>query len=431
MICVCPIHHFSRYTTTLLLQSTDAATRAQGVIQALSHDALLRLLKAEAAGWGARTAVVARLVASSIVGSTNAPDEVLERELVTHVLEKYAERHGLATEYLHQLLIQDTAQRPRGTPRHSQHHAEREKITITAKVEKDDAVGGAANLLAGSSIEGAGEGAGVRPPALLPERYKKVLLMLVEGLIKAPCSEDDTAKLLTRLLADAPAIDEATMRAVSALCDDEKKEVRQVGLLCLRALIQHHQAWRTECLGRLLKYTVARDQGVRSLAIRQVTNKLFALTYLCKHIEDFAVGNLRKACLLSPQPSQHSTLPIPLAHPQHAHPAVPNVPVSEGGGGADEGAGVQVARQYMHLFMALCAQRHSLLHALVDAYVQASPPVRSAVQACITGSHFPPPPRSLLSLLPPSLLSSFLAPSRSHRLMFPLFHIKARSSLSG
>jgi len=376
------------------------------VIQALSHDALLRLLKAEAAGWGARTAVVARLVASSIVATTNAPDEVLERELVTHVLEKYGERHGLATEYLHQLLIQDTAQRPRGAPRHLQHHAEKEKITITAKEEKDDAGAAVAKLPPGSSIEkgvkGAGEGAGERPPPLLPERYKKVLLMLVEGLIKVACSEDETAKLLTRLLADAPGIDEATMRAVSALCDDEKKEVRQVGLLCLRALIQHHQAWRTVCLGRLLKYTVARDQGVRSLAIRQVTNKLFALTYLCKHIEDFAVGNLRKACLLTPLASQHSTLPTPLAHPQHAHPAVPNVPVSEGGGGAEEGAGVQVARQYMHLFMALCAQRHSLLHALVDAYVLASPPVRSAVQACITGSHFPLPP-SVPPLSPPSL----------------------------
>ena len=362
------------------------------MIQALSHDALLRLLKAEAAGWAARTAVVARLVASSIVATTNAPDEVLERELVTHVLENYGERHGLATEYLHHLLIQDTAQRPRGAPRHLPHHAEKEKITITAKVEKDDA--GGAKVPAGSSIEkgakGTGEGAGERPSPLLPERYKKVLLMLVEGLIKVPCSEEETAKLLTRLLADAPAIDEATMRAVSALCDDEKEEVRKVGLSCLRALIQHHQAWRRECLARLLKYTVARDQAVRLPAVRQIYNKLFALTYLCKHIEDFAVGNLRKACRLSPLASHDSTLPTPQAHLQHAHPGVPNVPVSEGGAGAEEGVVVEVFRQYMHLYVALCVKRHSLLHALVHTYVQASPPVRSAVQACITGSHSPP-----------------------------------------
>jgi len=45
---------------------------------------------------------------------------------------------------------------------------------------------------------------------------------------------------------------------------------------------------------------------------------------------------------------------------------------------------VEVVRHYMHLFMALCAQRHELLHALLDAYVQATPGVRTAVQHSIT-----------------------------------------------
>jgi hypothetical protein len=58
---------------------------------------------------------------------------------------------------------------------------------------------------------------------------------------------------------------------------------------------------------------------------------------------------------------------------------------AEGGGKtAGEGGGAEVVRHYMHLFMALCAQRHELLHALIDAYVQASAGVRSAVQASIT-----------------------------------------------
>ena len=50
------------------------------------------------------------------------------------------------------------------------------------------------------------------------------------------------------------------MDTVSVLCDDENKLLRQVGMSCLRALIVNHQAWRTECLRRLLEYTVAKDE---------------------------------------------------------------------------------------------------------------------------------------------------------------------------
>jgi symplekin len=145
---------------------------------------------------------------------------------------------------------------------------------------------------------------------------------------------------------------------------------------CLRALIQHHQAWRSEALGRLLKYTVAPDESMRSPAIRLVANKLFRLTYLSNHVESFAVANLRKACLLSPLVLQQST-----AEGDESSGAGKET----GGQQVLEEGGQQVMRHYMHLFMALCAQKHDLLHALIDSYVQATPPVRSAVQASITG----------------------------------------------
>ena len=64
-----------------------------------------------------------------------------------------------------------------------------------------------------------------------------------------------TLQLLTKLLAEAPAIDEGAMDSVSKLCDDENRLLRQVGMSCLRALIVHHQKWRSECLHRLLRYT--------------------------------------------------------------------------------------------------------------------------------------------------------------------------------
>jgi hypothetical protein len=98
-----------------------------------------------------------------------------------------------------------------------------------------------------------------------------------------------------------------------------------------------------------------------------VANKLFGLGYLFEHIQEFAIANLHKACQLTGAESK----PRPDS----------DVVKTEGGGKAGEGGGGEVVRHYMHLFMALCAQRHELLHALIDAYVQASAGVRSAVQA--------------------------------------------------
>lgn len=90
-------------------------------------------------------------------------------------------------------------------------------------------------------------------------------------------------------------------------------------------------------------------------------------------IQEFAIANLHKACQLPEEASD--------SKPRPERDAVK----AEGGGKAlGEGGGVEVVRHYMHLFMALCAQRHELLHALIDAYVQASAGVRSAVQASIT-----------------------------------------------
>ena len=54
---------------------------------------------------------------------------------------------------------------------------------------------------------------------------------------------------------------------------------------CLRALIVHHQSSRAECLRRLLRYTVAKDESIRSPAIRLVANKLFGLSYLFERIQ--------------------------------------------------------------------------------------------------------------------------------------------------
>jgi len=75
----------------------------KAVIKALADDALLRLLEGESAGWLARTGIVSRLVAVSDVAG-----QELETEFVKHVLEKYSERHALAIQYLHELMVQES-----------------------------------------------------------------------------------------------------------------------------------------------------------------------------------------------------------------------------------------------------------------------------------------------------------------------------------
>jgi hypothetical protein len=198
----------------------------------------------------ARTGVLARLVASSDVGG-----QEIEAEFVKHVLERYSERHALGIQYLHELMLQEGA--------------------------------GLARAAAGSDEKGR-KGAGGQ--GALPARYSKVLNMMIDGLMQQGAGKGETAaadaqRLLTKLLAEAPAIDGGAMASVSKLCDDESKVLRQVGMSCLRALIVHHQAWRAECLRRLLRYTVAKDESIRSPAIRLVANKLFGLSYLFERIQ--------------------------------------------------------------------------------------------------------------------------------------------------
>ena len=152
--------------------------------------------------------------------------------------------------------------------------------------------------------------------------------------------------------------------------------MRQVGMSCLRALIVHQQAWRTECLRRLLKCTVAKDEAIRSPAIRLVANKLFGLKYLTNQIRQFAINNLRKACQLSHDNDDGDNIKSEAQEAVNGREAGAEGEVKRGDG--------EVVRHYMHLFMALCAQKHELLHALIETYVQATPGVRSAVQASIT-----------------------------------------------
>ena len=100
-----------------------------------------------------------------------------------------------------------------------------------------------------------------------------------------------------------------------------------------------------------------------------MANKLFAVGYLREAIQHFAITNLRRACGL------------------HEDPAVEAAEA-----GAAAAPDQQLARYQMHLFLALCAQRHDLLHALLHAYVQ----VRAHVPAC-PPAHLPPPPPPPLS----------------------------------
>ena len=312
----------------------NAKPLPKATVKALAEDALLRLLEGESSGWASRTGVVARLMAASDIGGQD-----IESDLVAHVLAAYAQRHSLAIQYLHEVYMQDNMAQARAP------------TAGKGKKEKGD-------------------------KEVVPTRYTHVLHSLVDGLIKVACSGEgevgaaDGQRHLIKLLSDVPVIDIGTMNRVTKLCDDENKQLRQAGMSCLRALIVHQNAWRLDCLSRLLKYTVAKDEGIRSPAIRLVANKLFGLSYLTQHIRDFAIANLRKACQLP--------------HDEALDPSRKEVSMRDPGSVKQEGGEGEVVRHYMHLFMALCAQKHEMLHALIETYVQATSGVRSAVQASIT-----------------------------------------------
>ncbi|EKX45655.1 hypothetical protein GUITHDRAFT_108532 [Guillardia theta CCMP2712] len=55
---------------------------------------------------------------------------------------------------------------------------------------------------------------------------------------------------------------------------------------------------------------------------------------------------------------------------------------ANGAGEGDESKAA-IHRHLLHLFLALCAQNHELLHDLIDTYVKATSAVRTAVQGCV------------------------------------------------
>jgi len=280
-------------------------------IQQLTQEAVLRILHGESAAWSIRNNVLAKLIAMGDVC------EGLEEEIVKYLLVAYAERHELAVQILHEVYLSEHA----------------------------------------SVAERKGP----------KERYWRLLHAVIEGLLNH--SEGENAqgggetRFLTKLLSEVPAIQDKTMTIVSSLCDNENVKLRQVGLSCLRALIINRPACRSECLQKLLGYTIWEDDSIRSTAIRLVANKLFSVSFLTADIQSFAVSNMRKACKVDESDD------------------VAMKDASAGDEGDEGKAGIH--RHLLHLFLALCAQNHELLHDLIETYVKASGPVRTAVQGCI------------------------------------------------
>lgn len=113
----------------------------------------------------------------------------------------------------------------------------------------------------------------------------------------------------------------------------------------------HHAAWTQGCLKKLLAYTASQDESLRGPAIRLVCGKIVELSHFAGSIEQEAVSNLRRACLL------------------------------EGAGGREDGC---LVRHLMHLFLSLCVHKHTLLNNLLEAYLQSTPQVRTGIQNSIS-----------------------------------------------
>ncbi|KAH6757479.1 hypothetical protein C2S51_038809, partial [Perilla frutescens var. frutescens] len=230
--------------------------------------------------------------------------------------------------------------------------------------------------------------------------YEKLLLGVARSLlVDFPASN----KCFSRLLGEVPCIPDSVLGLLDDMCtkshsgtDGRDGDRVTQGLGAVWSLILSRPLVRQACLDIALKCTVHPTDDIQAKAIRLVSNKLYAVSYISESIEQFATNMFLSAVdqhssdsLLSESADSDRRIG---GQVESAEPSTSGSQVSEPGISQNETMkGVQdaslddsssifsQAHRHMSLFFALCAKKPSLLQLVFDSYARASKAVKQAV----------------------------------------------------
>ncbi|XP_047947656.1 uncharacterized protein LOC125193807 isoform X2 [Salvia hispanica] len=235
--------------------------------------------------------------------------------------------------------------------------------------------------------------------------YENFLLGVAKSLlVDLPASN----KSFSRLLGEVPHIPDSVLGMLDDMCtkshsgtDGRDSDRVTQGLGVVWSLILSRPFIRQACLDIALKCTVHPKDDIQAKAIRLVSNKLYAVSYISNSIEQFAKNMFLSAvdqhssdALLSESANSDRRIG---GQVESAETSTSASQVSEPGISPDETMkGVQdaslddssnifsQAHRLMSLFFALCAKKPALLQLVFDSYTRSSKAVKQAVHRHIT-----------------------------------------------
>ncbi|XP_057983982.1 uncharacterized protein LOC131168510 isoform X2 [Malania oleifera] len=232
--------------------------------------------------------------------------------------------------------------------------------------------------------------------------YEMFLLAVAETLRDSFPASD---KSLSRLLSEVPYLPKSVLQVLESLCSPGNTEKDEKGLQCgdrvtqglsaVWSLILLRPSIRDVCLKIALQSAVHQLEEVRMKAIRLVANKLYPISSIAQHIEDYAkkmllsVANSASATgrvvteKLSPESHKDSNQEKPLDELPSISASTKDV-YSETQSQSSttqsiSSSSISEAQRCMSLFFALCTKKRSLFREIFVMYKSTSKAVKQAV----------------------------------------------------
>ncbi|KAL9143939.1 hypothetical protein ABFS82_14G266900 [Erythranthe guttata] len=226
--------------------------------------------------------------------------------------------------------------------------------------------------------------------------YEKFLLGVAKSLlVDLPASN----KSFSRLLGEVPCIPDSVLAMLDDICTKSHSgadgdRVTQ-GLGAVWSLILGRPQSRQACLAIALKCTVLPEDDVQAKAIRLVSNKLYAVSYISENIEQFATDMFLSAVdqrfsdsLLSQSAHSEKRIGVQVESMETSisgsHVSEPGISetstsVIQDASMDDSSSVFSQSHRLMSLFFALCAKKPTLLELVFNSYGRASKAVKQAV----------------------------------------------------
>ncbi|KAI3460094.1 hypothetical protein Pfo_016757 [Paulownia fortunei] len=229
--------------------------------------------------------------------------------------------------------------------------------------------------------------------------YEKFLLGVARSLLDDLPASD---KSFSRLLGEVPCIPDSVLGLLDDICtrrhsgaDARDGDRVTQGLGAVWSLILGRPLSRQACLDIALKCTIHPEDDVRAKAIRLVSNKLYAISYISENIEQFATDMFLSAVdqrFSDSLLSQSADSEKRIGEIESAETSISGSQVSEPGISQndtvkgildaslnDSSVIFSQAHSLMSLFFALCTKKPILLQLVFDNYVRAPKAVKQAV----------------------------------------------------